>query len=213
MRPPGRGLKLVRMARTGRIVGILVIAMCAVLGREARAATVTAEVRGYTDRALAVLGDPSLSPAQRDTALRALARQLFDPEEAARRALGRHWQTRTPAERGEFTELFAQLLERTYLGRLGFYKDARLAYVGEVVDGSFAIVRAKVLLSVQTEVPLEARLHRRGERWSAYDVVVEGISLIGNYRAQFDKIIRTSSYEELVRRLRERLAPTRVGVN
>jgi phospholipid transport system substrate-binding protein len=98
------------------------------------------------------------------------------------------------------------------LTRLGSYKDARLAYVGEVVDGSFAIVRAKVLLPEQTEVPVEARLHRRGERWYAYDVVVEGISLIGNYRVQFDKIIRTASYEELVRRLRERLAPPRIDV-
>ncbi len=191
-------------------IGVMVIALalaaCVLFGGEAEAATVTSYVRGYTDRALQVLGDPSLSSAQRDTTLRAIARQLFDPEEAARRALGRHWQNRTPAERAEFTELFAQLLERTYLTRLGAYKDARLTYVGEVVDGSFAIVRAKVLIPEQIELPVEARLHRRGEQWYAYDIVVEGISLIGNYRAQFDKIIRTSSYEELVRRLRDRLA-------
>jgi phospholipid transport system substrate-binding protein len=188
------------------MVIVLAMVACVLLGGKVEAATVTSHVRGYTDRALQVLGDPSLSPAQRDATLRAIARQLFDPEEAARRALGRHWQNRTPAERAEFTELFARLLERTYLTRLGSYKDARLTYVGEVVDGSFAIVRAKVLIPEQIEVPVEARLHRRGEQWYAYDIVVEGISLIGNYRAQFDKIIRTTSYEELVRRLRARVA-------
>ena len=196
----------------GRILGMLALAVSVLAFDEVRADTVTALVRGYTDRALDVLGDPGLSSTQRDTSLRAIARQLFDPEEAARRALGRHWPPRTAAERGEFTELFAQLLERTYLTRLGSYKNARLTYAGEVVDGSFAVVRAKVLLPEHIEVPVEARLHRRGERWYAYDIVVEGISLIGNYRAQFDKIIRTSSYEDLVRRLRERLAPARVDV-
>ena len=190
----------------GAVVGLLALSIGLLLAGDAPAATVTAEVRRYTDRALEVLGDPSLSPAQRDSSLRAIARQLFDPEEAARRALGKHWQTRSTKEQAEFTELFAQLLERTYLTRVGAYRDARLAYVGESVDGSFAVVRAKVLLPEQIEVPVEARLHRRGDRWYAYDIVVEGISLINNYRAQFDKIIRTSSYEELVRRLRERLA-------
>jgi phospholipid transport system substrate-binding protein len=205
-------LKLVVMARAGRIVGMLAIAAGVLLGTEAKAGPVTSQVRGYTDRALEVLGDPTLSSAQRDTTLRTIARQLFDPEEAARRALGRHWQARTPGERQEFTDLFAQLLERTYLTRLGAYKGARLTYVGEIVDGSYATVRAKVLLREQTEVPVEARLLRRGERWYAYDVAVEGISLIGNYRSQFDKIIRTSSYEELVRRLRERLTPAQSDV-
>ena len=75
----------------------------------------------------------------------------------------------------------------------------------QLPDGQFAIVRAKVLLREQTEVPVEARMRRRDDRWYVYDVVVEGISLIGNYRSQFDKIIQTSSYEELVRRLRQRL--------
>jgi len=207
LRAGALALKLIGMAHARGRLGLLTIAMGVLLATEARADTVTAHVRGYTDRALEVLVDPALSSAQRDATLGAIARQLFDAEEASRRALGRHWQARTPAEREEFTGLFVQLLERTYLTRLGAYKGARLTYVSEIVDGQFAIVRAKVLLREQTEVPVEARMRRRDDRWYVYDVVVEGISLIGNYRSQFDKIIQTSSYEELVRRLRQRLTP------
>lgn len=168
----------------------------------AGAETATAQVRRYTDQVLRVLNDPALGLPEHQAAVRALALELFDPEETARRALGRHWQTRTAAEREEFTRLFVALLERAYLTRLGLYKGERLTYVGESVNGSLAVVRAKVLLRGQVEVPVEARLLRRGERWYAYDVAVEGISLVGNYRAQFDKIIQTSSYEALVERLR-----------
>jgi phospholipid transport system substrate-binding protein len=168
----------------------------------AGADTATAQVRRYTDQVLRVLNDPARGLPERQAAVRALALELFDPEETARRALGRHWQARTAAEREEFMRLFVALLERVYLTRLGRYKGERLTYVGESVNGSLAVVRAKVLLRGQVEVPVEARLLRRGERWYAYDVAVEGISLVGNYRAQFDKIIQTSSYEALVERLR-----------
>lgn len=164
----------------------------------------TDQVREYTDQVLKVLEDPSLKPQDRRVAVRKIAIEIFDVSEIAKRALGRHWQGRTPAERDEFVQLFADLLEGTYIARIDEYGGERLRYVGESVDGDHAVVRARVITKKGAEVPVESRMLRRGERWYIYDVAIENVSLISNYRAQFDRIIRTSSFEELVKRLKNR---------
>jgi phospholipid transport system substrate-binding protein len=127
--------------------------------------------------------------------------------ESARRALGPHWPKRSAAEREEFTGLFQGLLERGYLSRIGEYGGERVQYVAERIDGDFASVRAQIVTSKGTQVPVEARVVRRGERWLMYDVLIENVSLVASYRSQFDGVIRTSSYEELVRRLKARGQP------
>lgn len=127
--------------------------------------------------------------------------------ESARRALGPHWPKRSAAEREEFTGLFQSLLERGYLSRIGEYGGERVQYVAERIDGDFATVRAQIVTSKGTQVPVEARVVRRGERWLMYDVLIENVSLVASYRSQFDRVIRTSSYEELVRRLKARGQP------
>jgi phospholipid transport system substrate-binding protein len=167
----------------------------------------TDQARQYTDQVLKVLQQPALKPTERQEAVRKVAIEIFDVSETARRALGRHWQARTPAEREEFTRLFAELLESTYISKIDFYGGEQLKYVGESVDGDFAVVRATILRRQGADVPVEARMLRRSDRWYIYDIAVEGISLINNYRAQFDRLIRTSSYDELVRRLRTRNRP------
>jgi phospholipid transport system substrate-binding protein len=120
----------------------------------------------------------------------------------AKRALGPHWPQRTPAEREEFVKLFAGLLEQTYISRIGEYGGERIAYVGEQIEGDRAIVRARITTKKGSEVPVESRLLQKEDRWLIYDVLVENISLIASYRAQLDRIIRTASYEDLVKRLR-----------
>lgn len=162
----------------------------------------TDQVRQYTDQVLKVLKDPALNEAERRTAVRKVAEEMFDLSETAKRALGRHWQSRTPAEREEFTRLFAELLENAYLSKISLYSGERVSYVGESIDGDFAIVRTKILRKQGAEVPVEARMFRRSDRWYIYDISVEGISLISNYRSQFNAIIQKSSYEQLVQRLR-----------
>ncbi|HZP35260.1 MAG TPA: ABC transporter substrate-binding protein [Methylomirabilota bacterium] len=148
------------------------------------------------------LDDPSLDQAQRRNAIRAIALEAFDVAEAARRALGPHWAKRTPAERQEFIGLFQGMLERGYLSRIGEYGGERVQYVGERVDGDQATVRAVIVTQKGTQVPVEARVLSRDGRWKMYDVLIENVSLVASYRSQFDRVIRTSSYEELVRRLR-----------
>jgi phospholipid transport system substrate-binding protein len=154
-----------------------------------------------------VLEDPALDQNQRKAEIRAVALEAFDVEEAARRALGPHWTKRTPAEREEFIGIFQGLLERGYLSRIGEYGGERVQYVGERVDGDYAVVRAQIVTAKGTQVPVEARVRRKGERWLMYDVLVENVSLVASYRSQFDRVIRTSSYEDLVKRLKERSTP------
>jgi phospholipid transport system substrate-binding protein len=180
---------------------IVLTAVLAVWLAAPAAASPTEHLRQYTDEALRVLRDPALPSAEKRAVLRRLAEHVFDVEEAARRALGTHWRTLTPAQRAEFVDAFGELLERTYITRIDLYGGEQLRYASEVVEGEFAVVKAR-LVRRETEVAVEARLLRRDQRWAVYDVVIENVSLIANYRAQFNRIMRTESFEELMRRLR-----------
>ena len=163
----------------------------------------TERVRQYTDQVRKILDDPALRSTDKRAAVRKVAVEIFDVNETARRALGPHWQARTPGERNEFIQLFADLLERTYISKIDLYRGERLYYTSEAVDGGFATVRAKVITNKGLEVPVEARMLKRDEHWLIYDIAIENVSLISNYRTQFDRIIRTASFGELVRKLKE----------
>jgi len=131
-------------------------------------------------------------------------RSGFDFAEITRRALGRHWQPATPAERDELVQRFTALLERSYVERVEQFDGERLSVAGDVADGDLATVRTRLVSKSGTETAIDYRLHRIGERWLAYDVSIEGVSLVSSYRAQFNKIIQTSSTQGLVERLRAR---------
>jgi phospholipid transport system substrate-binding protein len=166
----------------------------------------TDQLKTQIDRVLKVLDDPELKrdgrAADRRTAVRQIANEIFDFGETARRSLGRHWQARTPAERGEFVQLFTDLLERSYISRVELYGGEKIQYAGDAVEGDQARVQTKLLTKSGSDIPIEYRMHRKSDRWLVYDVVIEGVSLVANYRTQFNKIIQTSSYQELVRKMR-----------
>jgi phospholipid transport system substrate-binding protein len=191
---------------TARI--LVTLALLLGLVGPAWAASPTETLREYTEAVQKVLDDPALKTderrPERRAAVRKLAAEAFDVQETARRALGPHWQQRTPTEREEFVQLFADLLEQTYIAKIDLYGGERLRFTDERVDGDSAVVRAKVTTKQGTDVPVEGRMHKKADRWLLYDVTIENISLIANYRAQFDRIIRTQSYAELVKRLRNR---------
>ena len=163
----------------------------------------TEQVRQYTDQVVKILENPELRSVDKRAAVRKVAVEIFDVNETARRALGPHWQARSTTERDEFVLLFADLLERTYISKIDLFGGERLQYTTESIDGDFAVVRAKVITKKGTEIPVEARMLRHSDHWLIYDISVQNISLISNYRTQFDRIIRMSSYDELVRKLRE----------
>ena len=174
------------------------------LASEAWAGQPTDQLRSYTDQVLKVLTDPGLSLPERREAVRHLAEEVFEVSETAKRALGPHWLQRTPAEREEFVKLFANLLEQTYISRIDEFGGEKLRYVSEQIDGDRAIVRARITTKNGTDVPVESRLLQKETRWLIYDILIENLSLISNYRSQFDRVIRTTSYEELVKRLKTR---------
>jgi phospholipid transport system substrate-binding protein len=136
--------------------------------------------------------------------IRRAAGSLFDFEEMARRTLARHWSDRTPSEREEFVALFRDLLERSYLSRLENYSGERIIYLGETVDGEFATVRSKIITGRTSEIAMSYRLHQVSSRWAIYDVLIEGVSFVGNYRSQFNRIISKTSYGDLVKKLRHK---------
>jgi phospholipid transport system substrate-binding protein len=185
------------------IVVMLAVAMAA--GRDAWAGAPTEQLRTQIERAIKVLEDPELAKEsrmpERRAAIRRIANEIFDFTETTRRSLGPHWQARTPQEREEITRLFADLLERSYIGKIEMYSGEKIQFIGDSVDGDQANVRTRLVTRQGTEVPVDYRMHRVGDRWLSYDVVIEGVSLVANYRAQFNKIIQTSGYASLVKRL------------
>ena len=166
----------------------------------------TDQLRGSVDRVIQILEDSQLKAeakaADRRAAIRKEAESIFDFTETAKRALGQHWKTLNPGQQQEFVSLFEDLLERAYVLKIEKYSGEKVTYLGDTVDGDLATVKTKFTTKQGTEIPVDYRLLRRGDRWLVYDVFVEGVSLVANYRTQFDRIMRTGSYDELVRRMK-----------
>ena len=134
--------------------------------------------------------------------MRKVANDIFDFGEIARRSLARHWQPLTDKQRDEFVMLFADLLERSYISKIELYGGEKILYTGERVEGDQASVATRIITKNGTDVPIDYRMLKRGDRWLVYDVNIEGVSLVSNYRTQFNKIIQTASYNDLVQKMR-----------
>jgi len=176
------------------------------MASEAVAGPATDQLRGSVDAVLKILSDPELKKetkvAERRRAIRTVANEIFDFGEISRRSLATHWQARAPAERLEFVALFGDLLENAYITKIESYSGEKILYVGETTDGPLAVVRTQIVTRQGTAIPVEYRMFRPSERWRAYDVTIEGISLVSNYRAQFNTIITRSGYPDLVAKLK-----------
>jgi phospholipid transport system substrate-binding protein len=193
--------------RNGLLVA-LALGLPAALGAAplARAGEPTEQLRTMIDRVVKTLEDPELKrearAPERRRAVRQIAEEIFDFAETAKRSLGRHWQARSPAEREEFVSLFADLLERSYIAKIELYTGERIAFTGDSIEGELAVVRTRILARQGAEIPIDYRMLKKADRWQVYDVVIEGVSLVANYRTQFNKIIQTSSYQDLVKRMK-----------
>jgi len=188
---------------------ISMFTLCSVHG--AGAGAPTDHLREGVDRVVKILRDLELTGDkqldQRRAAIAVVAAELFDFGEMARRSLAQHWDKRTPAERKEFVRLFTALIQRSYVSKVDQQDAAhRMTYRGETMDADHAVVQTTVSLSNGSEMPLDYRMHKPRDHWQVYDLSLDGISLVANYRAQFNKIIRTSSYETLVAKLKSNQA-------
>lgn len=196
--------RLLSVTIIGTLVGTFITAGIAL------AVGPTERIKQTTDKIIAILNDPALKgpekARERKMRIRAAVDERFDWEEFSRRALARYWRERTKQEKEEFVPLFGNLVERTYMDKVENYSGEKVVYAGERIQGKYGLVKAKVVTSDNREISVDYRLRYKGNDWFVYDVSVEGVSLVNNYRVQFSNIIRNSSYEALVKRLKDKLS-------
>jgi phospholipid transport system substrate-binding protein len=192
----------VRFAAVWTVLTVLALGPGAVWGAEP-----TEQLRVQLERVLKTVQDPEVKKGGRvgeRRAVRKIAEEIFDFPDTARRTLARHWDQRSPAEREEFVAVFTDVFEHAYLSKVELLQGDRVAYLGDSVDAGVATVRTRLTTKQGSQLNVDYRMQQRGAsaRWLVYDVLIEGVSLVDNYRNQFNSVIQRSSYQELVRRLK-----------
>jgi phospholipid transport system substrate-binding protein len=171
-----------------------------------KASVVTDEVKRTVDDVIKIVTDKELKkPANEDKRrkeLKAAIGRIFDYREMAKRSMGFHWKTITSVQQNEFVDLFSTLLENSYAGKIESYNKEKIVYDKELVEGNYAQVNSRVITPKRDEYSLDYRLLREGNKWMIYDVVIEGVSLVSNYRTQFNSIINGQGYDALVKKMR-----------
>lgn len=167
------------------------------------------QIKNTVDSVIGILKDPKYKGRdrvqQRREALRNEIGKVFDFEEMSKRSLGIYWRERTAQERREFIELYKDLLERSYSGKIESYTDEKIIYYDEKIESNkYAEVKTKIISAEKKEVPIDYRMYFDGKEWKVYDVVIEGVSLVSNYRSQFSRIIRNYSFQELIKRMKSK---------
>lgn len=169
----------------------------------------TDQVRGTVDQVLAVLREPNLdSPGgkkERRDRLNQIISARFDFAEMARRSLGAEWRRITPEQQHEFVELFTELLRNAYTGNIESYKGEKVSYTRETQDEIYAVVETMLQSPDGAQYAIDYRLQLVDGEWKVYDVVIENISMVNNYRAQFTRVINRSTFDGLLRALRDRV--------
>ena len=161
------------------------------------------QVRQTINNVLDVLSNQALPEPERKAKIREAVLQRFSFEEMAKRALGRHWQERTPEEQEEFLQLFTDLLEKSYIDKIEQSEGKEdINYTEEAIEDGKASVRTEIVQKGDQNIDVEYRLLKRNGDWQVYDVVIESVSLVNNYRTQFNKILLQESYEALIKKMK-----------
>lgn len=169
-----------------------------------------AQLQSTIEAVLTTLKDESVPIEIRRERLAEQVQDRFDLPTIARWVLGPYWRTAGEAERQRFIELFPELVKATYLGRIKGYRNERVDFLGEEIDGDHARVETRVT-TARTEVPVDYKLVRRGENWLVYDVIVENISMVRNYRSTYTEIVRQQGMEGLLERMGKKIAELRAN--
>jgi phospholipid transport system substrate-binding protein len=166
------------------------------------------QLKQSVDKVLAILNDPTLkgmgNSQERRQKLKEVVYSRFDFNEMAKRALGSQWQKRSPEEQKEFVQLFTSLLEHAYLENIESYNGEKIRFLNERQDKDFAEVNTKIINSKGQEFSLDYRLQNVNGDWKVIDVVIENISLVNNYRAQFNRLLAKSSFAELIETMKQK---------
>ena len=206
------------MIEAAAVLGVLLSSLLLVSSPStAQAGEPLEKVRETVDAVLAVLRDKSLQgpehAEQRREKMRQVVFQRFSFAAMAQQVLGPHWHRRTPAEKQEFITLFSELLERSYINKIESYTgEQKVLYTKETIDkDGYASVRTEIIIKRDANVEVEYRLLRREGNWQVYDVVIEGVSLVNNYRTQFNNIVSQESFDALMKKLKLKLEQERVA--
>ncbi len=166
------------------------------------------EIRVIVTRVTRALKEPETSSKQEPQKLLGRLAKIIDPifdfEEMAKRSLGPHWRSLTPEQRGEFVPLFRQFLAKAYLGRIASHKNQKVFFARETVGRDYSEVDTQVTSANDDQIPIVYLLKLTDGDWKVYDVIIDNVSIVSNYRAQFDRVISQSSYQELVRRIKQK---------
>jgi len=195
--------------RFATMISILVLTIVSAQPGDSSAGVPTDQVRATVDRVLKILNDPKLKSDATEEARRAeLSKTIlprFDFEQMAKRSLGAEWRRRTPAEQTEFVRLFTDLLKESYVGSIESYHGDKVLFRRESQDGDYADVGTKMIDQHGQEFSIDYRLNRQGTEWKVYDVIIENISIVNNYRSQFQRILSRSSFAELLSKIGDKV--------
>ena len=166
------------------------------------------EMRATVENVMAIMQDPNLKGPEkqkdRRSKLKSVINPKFDFAEMAKRSLGPHWQRRSPEEQKTFVELFTELVEGAYLDAIESYNGEKVVIVKDTQDKTFADVTSKVMTKKGEEFAVDYKLQQVDGGWKVYDVVLENVSVINNYRSQFNRVIGKSSYEDLLSKMKDK---------
>ncbi len=189
------------------LLGVMIVALLSGAMPARAGTTPTEEVQETIGRIVGVLQDPMVADgaavAKRKALIREALAARFDFKEMAKRSLGNHWQN-VVAKQQEFVSVFTNFVERVYVGRIDSLKDTKITFVRERIEGDVAQVDTKIVPAKGDDFPMNYRLHLVGGQWKIYDMIVENISLVENYRSQFDRILASATFDELLKKLQEK---------
>lgn len=166
------------------------------------------EVRTTIDSVLGLLRDASLDPTTRRAQMTKLVRSRFDFPNMSQRILATNWRSATPQEQQRFVQLFSDLLEANYVGRIEAYTNEEVRYLGEKIIGDRAAIDTAIV-TASAEIPISYRLLRSGDHWLVYDIVIEEVSFVSNYRSTYGEIVRREGMAGLLQRMEEKLREVR----
>ena len=189
------------------LLGVMIVALLSGAMPARAGTTPTEEVQETIGRIVGVLQDPMVADgaaiAKRKAVFREVLAARFDFKEMAKRSLGNHWQS-VAARQQEFVSVFTNFVERVYVGRIDSLKDTKITFVRERIEGGVAQVDTQIVPAKGDDFPMNYRLHLVGGKWKIYDMIVENISLVQNYRSQFDRILASATFDELLKKLQEK---------
>ena len=188
-----------------RLLKLFVMAVALSFTHAALAASSpTEDVRSSVDAILVILQNSELDVQQKRAEISKIINKRFDFRAMSQRTLATNWKKTSDEEKKQFTSLFSQLIESSYVGKIEAYTNEKVEYPGEKVKGKKAVVETLILTS-SADIPVNYRLYQKGDQWLVYDVIIEGVSLISNYRSSYQEIMKDEGFDGLLNKMQAKI--------